>query len=117
MKRPSIDDTIKAYEENGCNVTATCEALGISRKVFREMVSKSRKLSEAIEEFEESMKDFAESKLRENIENNDVESLMFYLRTKGRSRGYVEGSEVVVNIGNNASRDTEAGDPTPEQDR
>ena len=34
------------------------------------------------------MLDIAESKLFENIEDNDTASIKFYLETKGASRGY-----------------------------
>ena len=37
--------------------------------------------------------DFAESKLRKKINDDDTASLLFYLKTKHKARGYVERVE------------------------
>ena len=42
------------------------------------------------------MIDLAESKLMENIEDNDNTSIIFFLKTKGKKRGYIEKQEVEV---------------------
>jgi hypothetical protein len=38
--------------------------------------------------------DFAESQLHKQIQSGEVSSTIFYLKTKGKKRGYVERSEV-----------------------
>lgn len=97
-KNISIDKIVEIYEKKGCNITATCTALGISRKTFYEWREKKKKLAEGLEAAEESILDFAESKLVEHINNDDVQALIFFLRTKGKKRGYVEKTETDVNI-------------------
>ena len=94
----TVEDIASMYEKKGCNVTATCTALGISRKTFYEWKSKKKKLAEALEDVEESILDWAESKLKQHIEDNDLQALIFFLRTKGKKRGYVEKTESDVNI-------------------
>lgn len=42
----------------------------------------------------EKQLDITESKLFENIDDNDDTAIIFYLKTKGKHRGYVERSEV-----------------------
>lgn len=98
MKNIPIEKIIQIYEKKGCNITATCSALNISRKTFYEWKEKKKKLAEGLEAAEESIIDFAESKLVEHINNNDVQALIFFLRTKGKKRGYVEKTETDVNI-------------------
>lgn len=51
-----------------------------------------------MEEKEESIIDYAESKLVEHIQNDDIQALIFFLRTKGKKRGYVEKTESDVNV-------------------
>ena len=98
MKNIPIEKIVSIYEKKGCNITATCSALGISRKTFYEWRAKKKKLAEALEEKEESIIDYAESKLVEHIQNDDIQALIFFLRTKGKKRGYVEKTESDVNI-------------------
>lgn len=97
-KNIPLEKITKVYEKKGCNISQTCEALGISRKTFYEWKEKKKKLAEALEEIDESLLDFAESKLLEHIQDGDTQTLMFYLRTKGKQRGYVEKTENDVNI-------------------
>lgn len=97
-KNISIEKIAEVYSKKGCNVTATCAALGIARKTFYEWKSKKKKLADLIEEADESIIDFAESKLIEHINDGDIQSLIFFLRTKGKKRGYVEKSETDLNI-------------------
>ena len=54
-------------------------------------------MQDLLAEADESMLDFAESKLIEHINNNDITSLIFFLKTKGKKRGYVERTEHDVN--------------------
>lgn len=97
-KNIPIEKIVEIYEKKGCNITATCTALGISRKTFYEWKEKKKKLAEGLEAAEEAIIDFAESKLVEHINNDDVQALIFFLRTKGKKRGYVEKTESDVNI-------------------
>lgn len=97
-KNIPIEKIVAIYEKKGCNITATCDALGISRKTFYEWKDKKKKLAEGLEAADEAILDFAESKLVEHIQNDDVQALIFFLRTKGKKRGYVEKTESDVNI-------------------
>ena len=40
------------------------------------------------------MLDFAESKLFQKIKEGDSTAILFYLKTQGKARGYIERSEV-----------------------
>ncbi|MBE6244251.1 MAG: hypothetical protein E7108_01850 [Bacteroidales bacterium] len=94
----SVEKIAEIYGKKGGNITATCTALGITRKTFYSWKRKFAKLSEAIDDIDESKLDFAESKLMEHIDSGDVTSLIFFLKTKGKSRGYVEKVENEVNV-------------------
>ena len=97
-KKIPIETIIQVYEKKGCNIAATCNALGISRRTFYNWKESNKKLAEALDSTYEGIIDFAESKLIEHIQNDDIQALMFFLRTKGKSRGYVEKVEQQVNI-------------------
>lgn len=89
----------EVYEKKACNVSATCAALNISRTMWYRWREKHPGLDELLKESEEGLIDFAETKLMENIQNGDVTSLIFFLKTKGKGRGYVETvkNEVTLN--------------------
>lgn len=93
----TIEKIAEVYKKKGCNITAACAALNITRQTFYTRKAKSKKLQELIDEADESLLDFAESKLVEHINNNDITSLIFFLKTKGKKRGYVERTEHDVN--------------------
>jgi predicted DNA-binding transcriptional regulator AlpA len=101
---------LSALAANLGNVSKTCEAVGISRKTYYEYL-KDEDFKFEVESIEESNLDFAESKLRELIDGvhmetfggdvpivykvkPDVTATIFFLKTKGKKRGYVEKSEV-----------------------
>ena len=96
-KKISVEKIAEVYKKKGCNITATCAALNTSRRTFYQKKEKSKSLQDLLAEADESMLDFAESKLIEHINNNDITSLIFFLKTKGKKRGYVERTEHDVN--------------------
>lgn len=92
-QRVSNDDIAKTFEKKGCNITATCAALKITRKTFYDRKAKNKSLAEKLNAAQESLLDFAESKLMEHINDGDITSLIFFLKCKGKQRGYVERVE------------------------
>lgn len=76
------------------NITASCEAAGIARKTFYEWIEKDPAFKTTIEAIEESCIDFAESALKKQIEDGNPTSTIFFLKTKGKKRGYVETTEI-----------------------
>lgn len=88
----------EVYEKKACNISATCSALNISRTVFYKWRERYPRLDELLKEAEDALVDFAESKLMENIQNGMETSLIFFLKTKGKNRGYVETVENKVTV-------------------
>ena len=92
------DAIVTAFQKKGCNVSATCTALGISRQAFYVRKNGDPELRARLEEAEESIIDFAESKLVEAIGDGDMTAIIFFLKTKGKKRGYGEKVENDVSI-------------------
>jgi len=76
------------------NVTASSEAAKINRCTYYEWLEKDPAFKAAIDAIEESCIDFAESALKKQIEDGNPTSTIFYLKTKGKKRGYIETTEV-----------------------
>ena len=67
---------------------------GITRATHYAWRKSDPAYDEAIKEVEETNIDIAESKLLEGIMQGDKILIMFYLKTKGKKRNYVERQEV-----------------------
>lgn len=70
------------------------EILGVRRQTVANYVRRYPEIKAAYEDAQEATVDFVESKLLENIEHGQERSIIFYLKTKGKARGYVERQEV-----------------------
>lgn len=56
-------------------------------------VKANKRLQRVVEECEESRIDLAEGKLAEKIGEGDLTAIIFFLKTKGKNRGYTERQE------------------------
>ena len=74
-----------------------CKATGISRGTFYNWYKEDAEFQEEVNQINEDTLDFVESKLLENIKKGEVTSIIFYLKTKGRNRGYQEKAEIDIN--------------------
>ena len=93
MSRPSLKDAIIAIKEANGFITHAASKLGTSRTTLHAMINQHAKLREAVEDAREAMKDFAENKLFSNIKEGKETSLIFYLKTQAKDRGYIERQE------------------------
>lgn len=85
---------LKLYSNNLCNVKDTCKELNINRGTYYLWIKNDPLFKEQCDMIQEGLIDLAESQLMTNIKNGKEQSLLFFLRCKGRDRGYVEKKEV-----------------------
>ncbi len=87
---------IEAYEKSFGNILVSCKTVGIARQTYYNWIEKDLEFKEKIKSIEpkERFLDFLEGKLVEKINNGDTSSLIFALKTKAKSRGYVERQEI-----------------------
>ena len=75
-------------------VTLAAKRLGCSPTTVRRYVKGHASCRQAIEDAREQMGDVTELKLYEAIQGGEGWAIAFYLRTQGKTRGYVERQEV-----------------------
>ena len=97
MKKKQI---IEALEKSLGVVTTALKSLNYNRKTFYDYYNSDPIFAQKCDEIQNMAIDFVESKLFENIKNGNVVAQIFYLKTKAKSRGYVEKTEVQHNIEN-----------------
>lgn len=84
---------INAMEKSMGIVTQACKLADISRETHYRWMKEDEVYSETIKAVSEQAKDFVESKLYKQIEKGNVPSIIFYMKTKCKDRGYVERTE------------------------
>ena len=89
-------DFIEALRNNLGHISNSCIAANISRKTYYRWLDDDKDFKEDAEHIQESLLDLAETKLLQNIENNENTAIIFYLKTKGKKRGYIEKQELEV---------------------
>ena len=82
----------KALRDLDANFLQCANRLGCSRKAVYDAV-KRYELEPVLEECREEMVDIAENALHNLVRNEHASAIMFYLRTMGKGRGYVERQE------------------------
>ena len=87
-----------ALEQSLGIVTAAAKSVGIDRTTHYLWLKDDQEYKSAVDSIQDITLDFAESQLHKQIKDGEVTSTIFYLKTKGKKRGYVERVEQDVSI-------------------
>lgn len=90
---------LEALEKSLGVVATAAKACGMHRSSHYIWMQESSLYAEAYNDIKELAIDFAESHLHQLIGKGDVASTIFFLKTKGKSRGYVERTEITGSEG------------------
>lgn len=85
-------------------VTYACEKAGFSRQTYYRWCKEDPEFKARADDIGELQIDVAEASLLKKIQNGDTAAIIFYLKTKGKDRGYSERREVVVPGGIDVNR-------------
>lgn len=94
VSKENKEKFLKVYKDKGCNISVASESININRATYYLWRRTDSEFNRKCQEAEESLMDYAETKLIKNIQDGKEASLIFYLKTKGKKRGYVEKTEV-----------------------
>lgn len=84
---------LEALGRSGGVVAEACIATGIGRSTYYRWYADDCDFREAVDDIAETQIDFVESKLLRAINNGDVTATIFYLKTKGKKRGYSDKAQ------------------------
>ena len=85
---------LKALEKSLGVVTVACRKTEIPRSTFYKWMNEDEEFASNVQEIENIALDFAESKLHDQIGGGNTSATIFYLKTKGKKRGYIERQEI-----------------------
>ncbi len=87
---------LEALERSLGIVTTACNAVGINRSTHYEWLKRDPDYAQDVRNIEGRTLDFAESHLHKLIKEGNPAATIFFLKTKGKRRGYVERQEIEV---------------------
>ena len=88
-------ELLKALEDCFGNVSQACKKVKIDRTTHYQYCRTDEAYKLAVEDIQEMAVDYVESKLMKQISLDKETSIIFYLKTKARHRGYSQ--DVVIN--------------------
>jgi len=87
-------DLLEALVKSRGIVTDACLAVNLSRDTFYRWNDEDPEFAKGVELAKESAIDFVEGHLYKNIEKGLEASTIFYMKTRGRARGYAEKIDI-----------------------
>jgi hypothetical protein len=90
---------LEALEKSLGVVTSACKTVDISRETHYRWLREDSDYKAAVEALSDVALDFAESQLHKQIKEGNSTATIFFLKTKGKKRGYIERQEVEVASG------------------
>lgn len=104
-------EILEALEKHKGIVSTACASIGLARSTYYLWLKDDQDFKLAVEDIQETAIDFVESKLMEKINGVTVmgkedvydqppsdTAIIFYLKTKGKKRGYVEKTEQAITV-------------------
>lgn len=85
---------LEALERSLGVVTTACKSANIARSTYYEWLKADKEFQEQVKDIADIAIDFAESQLHRQIRDGNTTATIFYLKTKGRARGYQENQSI-----------------------
>jgi hypothetical protein len=84
-------------------VTPASEITGIARETHYKWYDTDQAYKKQVDSIKDIALDFAESKLHQSIKGGSDTANIFFLKTQGKRRGYIERSEIEMSGGMNVN--------------
>lgn len=88
---------LEALQKSLGIVTTACLQVEIARSTFYDWCEKDKNFKSEVDELENIALDWAESQLHKRMKDGSDAAIIFFLKTKGKSRGYIERSQLDLN--------------------
>ncbi len=94
MSKLTAESVTAAIRDMNGNISAVARRLGVCRQTVYNYIERHPSVKDVLTEARETMLDNAESALYRAVLNGEAWAVCFFLKTQGKSRGYVERQEV-----------------------
>lgn len=89
---------LEALEESLGVVTSATKAVGLNRSTHYDWYNNDPEYKAAVDAISDVALDFAENALHNRIKSGSDTATIFYLKCKGKQRGYIDNAGPQVNI-------------------
>ena len=96
IKKESI---LEEKEKSLGVVTVACKQSDVPRSTYYKWLNEDEEFAKAVKDIENIALDFGESQLHKQIGDGNTSATIFFLKTKGKKRGYIERSELDLSSG------------------
>jgi len=87
---------LDALEKSLGIVSTACKMVDISRQTHYAWLKADEEYKKAVNSIQDGVLDFAESHLYKLVKEGNPAATIFFLKTKGKKRGYIERQEIEV---------------------
>lgn len=87
---------LEALEYNLGIVSTSCASADVSRATHYRWLQEDPEYKAYVQDIHEAAIDFVEGQLYAKIKDKDTASIIFYLKSKAKHRGYIERQQVEV---------------------
>lgn len=85
---------LEALERSLGIVTPACKEVGVSRDTFYRYYNEDSEFKKSVDDINNITLDFAENQLLKKIKEGSERSILFYMKYKGRIRGYSDSVDI-----------------------
>ena len=100
MAQNKKEKLLKALQETQGLIYHACKKAGnISRSTYYRYMREDEEFAKAVEDIKEAQIDYVEGQLIKNISSGKETSIIFYLKSKAKDRGYTEKNSLDITTG------------------
>jgi hypothetical protein len=97
MAHNKKEKLLKALKETQGLIYHACKKAGnISRSTYYRYMREDKEFAQAVEDIKEAQIDYVEGELIKNISRGKETSIIFYLKSKAKERGYAEKLDITT---------------------
>lgn len=99
MRNPekNKENLLKALKRHHGLVAPACSDARISRNQYYLYLKQDEEFKREVDNIQENVLDIVESKLLEKIQDGDTKCIIFYMKHKGKKRGYNDSIDITSN--------------------
>ena len=94
----TFDQIAKALRANGGFITKTANALNVTPGAISKRIKENPELQKVKQAVADEALDFAEYQLGQQIKKGNLTAIIFFLKCKGKERGYVENTQLDIKV-------------------